>query len=322
MLIHFLILILGFTLLIGGGDLLVRGASVIASNLGIPTLIIGLTVVAFGTSAPELTVNILAAVNGNTGISFGNIIGSNIANIGLVIGVAALVKPLTVKGDIIKREIPVMTLASLMALIAGIDLLLRNSANTFDRSDGLTSLLFFSIFMYYTVRNVFKNRKKEDALLDQVDKPKITKKSTLLSLIFFAAGLVFLIYGGKIAVDSAVKIAEALTVPKSIIGLTIVAIGTSLPELITTVIATYRGETDLAIGSVVGSNIFNLLLVNGACSTITNINVPAYGYFDLIMMTFLSLLLLPLCADKKIDRWEGFMLVSLYFSYNIWRVFF
>ena len=309
-------------MLLGGGDLLVRGASSLAENFGIPKLVIGLTVVAFGTSAPELTVNILAAVNGNTDLSFGNIIGSNIANIGLVIGVAALVKPLIVEGDIIKREIPMMTLASIMTLITGLDMLLRNEQNTFDRSDGLISLLLFSVFMYYTIRNVFKNRKKEDAFLDQVEKTDKKKNPTIINLILFSAGMFFLVYGGKIAVESAVNIAETLNVPKSIIGLTIVALGTSLPELVTTIIATCRGETDIAIGNVVGSNLFNLLLVNGVCSTITSISIPEKGYIDLLMMTFLSLLLLPLCADRKIKRKEGLMLVICYISFNTYRVLF
>ena len=322
MLTHSFFLVLGFAMLLGGGDLLVRGASSLAENFGIPKLVIGLTVVAFGTSAPELTVNILAAVNGNTDLSFGNIIGSNIANIGLVIGVAALVKPLIVEGDIIKREIPMMTLASIMTLITGLDMLLRNEQNTFDRSDGLISLLLFSVFMYYTIRNVFKNRKKEDAFLDQVEKTDKKKNPTIINLILFSAGMFFLVYGGKIAVESAVNIAETLNVPKSIIGLTIVALGTSLPELVTTIIATYRGETDIAIGNVVGSNLFNLLLVNGVCSTITSISIPEKGYIDLLMMTFLSLLLLPLCADRKIKRKEGLMLVICYISFNTYRVLF
>jgi cation:H+ antiporter len=322
MLTHSFFLVLGFAMLLGGGDLLVRGASSLAENFGIPKLVIGLTVVAFGTSAPELTVNILAAVDGNTDLSFGNIIGSNIANIGLVIGVAALVKPLIVEGDIIKREIPMMTLASIMTLITGIDMLLKNEPNTFDRSDGLISLLLFSVFMYYTIRNVFKNRKKEDAFLDQVEKTKKKKHPTILNLILFSVGMFFLVYGGKIAVESAVNIAETLNIPKSIIGLTIVALGTSLPELVTTIIATCRGETDIAIGNVVGSNLFNLLLVNGVCSTITNINIPDRGYIDLLMMIFLSILLLPLCADKKIKRWEGLMLVLFYISFNTYRVLF
>ncbi len=326
MFIEFLLLILGFAMLLGGGDLIVRGASVLAKNLGISQLVIGLTVVAFGTSAPELSINILAAVKGNTEISFGNIIGSNIANIGLVIGCAALIKPLTIEGSIITREIPMMTLASILALIAGSDMFLKGSINVFDRSDGLVFLLLFSVFLYYTISSVFRKR-EEDPLIDQIEEFQEKKRadSSLFNLLLLISGMFLLFTGGEVSVNAAVKIAEHLHVPKVIIGLTIVALGTSLPELATSIIATFKGQTDLAIGNVVGSNIFNILLVNGICSTIKPISIPVSGGMtDLYMMTFLSLLLLPMCiTDKgKVVRWEGIVLITLYFSYNTWRVVF
>lgn len=323
MVLNLLLLLLGLGLLLGGGDLLVRGASALAKSLGVSSLVIGLTVVAFGTSAPELSINLLAAFQGNTEISFGNIIGSNIANIGLIIGCAALIRPLRIEGAIISREIPMMVLASLLALIAGSDIILRNTPNVFDRSDGLIFLLLFGVFLYYTIGDVIHKR-QTDPLLNQAE--VLTRKRSinplLVNVVFFIGGLACLIAGGKLSVDAAVSIAEAFQIPRVVIGLTIIAIGTSLPELVTSIIATLKGQTDLAIGNVVGSNIFNLLLVNGLCSTIKPIPIPASGgSYDLYMMIFLSLFLLPLCiTDKKqIVRWEGGILLAIYFCYGLWR---
>jgi len=325
MALNLLVLFIGLALLLGGGDLLVRGASALAKVFGVPPLVIGLTVVAFGTSAPELSVNLLAAFQDNTEISFGNIIGSNIANIGLILGIAAIIRPLAIEGVIITREIPMMVLASLITLIAGSDAILRNSTNSFDRSEGLVFLLIFCVFLFYTIGDVFRKR-KEDPLLQQAKEISERKsfKQTLYNLLLFIAGLILLVYGGKIAVDAAVAVAELLNVPKVLIGLTIIAIGTSLPELVTSGIATWKGQTDIAIGNVVGSNIFNLLFINGLCVTLRPIPIPSSGGGqDLLMMVFLSLLLLPLCMTdkKKIVRWEGGLLLLLYFVFSGWRIF-
>jgi cation:H+ antiporter len=325
MVLNLLLLFVGLAFLLGGGDLLVRGASALAKGFGVPPLVIGLTVVAFGTSAPELSVNLLAAFQGNTEISFGNIIGSNIANIGLILAVSAIIRPLAIEGMIITREIPMMVLASLLALIAGMDAILRNSPNIFDRSEGLIFLLIFCVFLFYTIGDVFR-RRKEDPLLQQAEEISERKsfKKTFYNLLLFIAGLIFLVVGGKVAVDAAVAVAELLNVPRVIIGLTIIAIGTSLPELVTSGIATWKGQTDIAIGNVVGSNIFNLLLVNGLCATLRPIPIPpSGGGQDLLMMAFLSLLLLPLCVTdkKKIVRWEGVLLLLLYFVFSGWRIY-
>lgn len=325
MVLNLLLLLVGLSLLLGGGDLLVRGASALAKDFGVPPLIIGLTIVAFGTSAPELSVNLLAIYQGNTEISFGNIIGSNIANIGLILGIAAIIRPLAIEGVIITREIPMMVLASLLVLITGMDIYVRNSPNVFDRSDGLVFLLIFCVFLFYTIGDVIR-RRKEDPLLQQAKElsEKKSFKKNIYNLCLFIAGLIFLVSGGKVAVDAAVIVAEVLNVPRVIIGLTIIAIGTSLPELVTSGIATWKGHTDIAIGNVVGSNIFNLLLINGLCSTLRPIPIPSSGGGqDLLMMVFLSLLLLPLCVTdkKKIVRWEGVMLLILYFIFNGWRIY-
>jgi cation:H+ antiporter len=324
MAMNLLLLFVGLALLLGGGDILVRGASALAKSLGVHPLVIGLTVVAFGTSAPELSVNLLAAFKGNTEITFGNVIGSNIANVGLVIGISAIIRPLAIEGVIIAREIPMMVLASLLALVAGMDSLLRNSPNVFDRSDGLIFLLIFCVFLFYTIGDVIRKR-KADPLIQQFEElpEKKSFKKTIYNLFLFIAGLILLVFGGKLAVDAAVVVAELLNIPSVIIGLTIIAIGTSLPELVTSAIATWKGQADIAIGNVVGSNIFNLLLVNGLCASLRPIPVPATGgTYDLLMMLFLSLFLLPLCVThkSKIVRWEGALLLSLYLGFSLWRI--
>ena len=242
MLLDSSLLVLGLTLLLGGGNFLVTGASALARNLGVSPLVIGLTVVAFGTSAPELSINLLGALQGNSGISFGNIIGSNIANIGLILGLTALIRPLTIESVIISREIPMMILVSAIALIAGSDLFLRASPGMFDRSDGFVFLMLFGVFMYYTIGDIVKKRR--DSLVEEAEEFAGGKglKNTVLNLGMFVGGLAGLLVGGKISVDAAVGIAEALAVPQVVIGLTVVALGTSLPELVTSLVATFQGE--------------------------------------------------------------------------------
>lgn len=325
MFINIVLLIAGLAMLAGGGDLLVRGASNLAKSFGISPLVIGLTVVAFGTSAPELSVNLMAAFQGNTDISFGNIIGSNIANIALILGIAALVRPLAITGAIITREIPMMMLASLLALITGLDLYLRGSVNVYDRADGLVFLLVFCVFLFYTIGDVIKKR-KTDPLILQAETTVINRpaKNMIINILIFAAGLLLLIFGGEVAVNAAVEIAVMLQVPSSIIGLTVIAIGTSLPELVTSVMATWKGQTDIAIGNIVGSNIFNLLFITGLSATVKPISVPVSGGItDLLVMVFLSLLLLPLCItdNKQIVRREGVLLLLLYCVYTFFRIY-
>ncbi|ARM30580.1 calcium/sodium antiporter [Prosthecochloris sp. HL-130-GSB] len=316
-------LVLGLGLLLGGGNFLVTGASALARNLGVSPLVIGLTVVAFGTSAPELSINLLGTLQGQSDISFGNIIGSNIANIGLILGLTALIRPLVIESVIISREIPMLILVSLFALIAGNDILLRSAANVYDRSDGLVFLMLFGVFMYYTVGDVL--RKHRDPLVEEAEEFAGGRglRDTMMNVALFAGGLAALIFGGKLSVDAATAIALALDVPQVIIGLTVVAIGTSLPELVTSLVALFQGKNDIAVGNVVGSNIFNLLLVNGLCSTVRPIDVPAAGGLsDLLVMMLLTLFLLPMSITdgRKIVRWEGAVLLGIYLAYNVWRI--
>lgn len=321
--LDFLFFALGLAMLLGGGYLLVRGASALARNLGVSSLVIGLTVVAFGTSAPELAVNTSAALTGSGDIAFGNIIGSNIANIGLVIGCAALLRPLDVKESVISREIPMMLLATMAAVIMGLDMVVRTSENMFDRSDSLILLLFFGVFLYYTISEVVRNRLSDTFVSQTVERGVAEKKKSLVfNSVLTMAGLALLIYGGDTTVNSAVSIARAFHVSEAIIGLVLIAVGTSLPELVTSVMATIKGQSDLAIGNVVGSNIFNLLFIMGVTAAISPVSLPRQGYLDLMMMAVLSVILLPLAVSGKhrISRIEGGVLLVLYCGYMAWRV--
>lgn len=323
MLIDLLLLTVGIALLLAGGEFMVRGAAALAKAFGVSSLIIGLTVVAFGTSAPELAINMIAALNGNGDISFGNIIGSNIANIGLILGITALVRPLAIHSSVITRELPMMLLATAAAVIMGLDHLLRGTVSYYDRTDGLLLLLLFCIFIHYTVSEVLRQRRfKSDPLFKDAEEHACDEDcgNTVLNIFFTVAGMAALVGGGRLTVDAAVSLAVAFQVPKVLIGLTLVALGTSLPELVTSIIATYRGQTDIAIGNVVGSNIFNLLFVMGLSSTTRAIPIPTTGAFDLAVMAFLSLLLLPftITHKKRIVRWEGAVLLTIYLAYTAW----
>ncbi|MGV1098237.1 calcium/sodium antiporter [Thiovibrio sp. JS02] len=316
------LLVVGFVLLLGGGDLLVRGASALAKTVGISPLIIGLTIVAFGTSAPELAVNMLAALQGNGAISFGNIVGSNIANIALILGCAALLRPIAIEGSVITREIPMMLLASAAALVLGFDGFLRGATDHYDRADGLVFLLFFAVFLYYTISEVLQKR-EEDPFVEHAlsASPASRSKSLVLNAFMVLGGFVALLLGGKLTVDAAVALATLLGVPKVVIGLTLVAVGTSLPELVTSVIATWRGQSDIAVGNVVGSNIFNLLFIMGLSAFVSPVPVPAGGGVDLWVMLALSVLLLPLALRnrRQIGRGGGVFLLFAYGLYIVWR---
>lgn len=317
-----LLLFIGIALLIAGGDLLVRGASSLAGILGISPLIIGLTIVAFGTSSPELAVNVAAALKGSTDLSFGNIIGSNIANIGLILGIAALLKPIKVHSAVIVREIPMMLLATVAALVMGFDHVLRSEPGVFDRSDALMFLLFFCVFMFYNIADVLRNRRSDPPLHESPETAWVKENRRLwVPLVMTISGLVLLVLAGRLTVSSATGVARALHVTEAFIGLFLVAVGTSLPELVTTVIAAARSQSDLAIGNVVGSNIFNLLFIMGITAWIRPVPIPPQGLLDLMFAACLSLVLLPIAASgrRTITRAEGAMLLILYIAFIIGR---
>ncbi|MBW2359342.1 MAG: calcium/sodium antiporter [Deltaproteobacteria bacterium] len=321
MLTDLLITLAGLSLLVGGGELMVRGASSLASRFGVSPLAIGLTVVAFGTSTPELFVNVTAALHGNTELSFGNIFGSNMANIGLIIAITALVGPLRIRNVVIDREVPMMMLATLVAAALGLDWVLEDSPGAFTRGDGVVLLLLFSVFAYYTLRDLVRQRSSDVATFEVGPAEEPPRYSMPVSLLLTAAGLAALAAGGSVTVEGAEAVARALGVSQTIIGLTLVAIGTSLPELSASVIASMRGYPDMAVGNVVGSNIFNLLIVLGTTATLADIPVPDGGIADLFVVICLSglLWLTSISQGRTIIRAEATLLLGLYLGYLVGR---
>lgn len=315
--LSFGLLIVGFLLLIKGADYLVDGASSIAKKLGIRDIVIGLTVVSFGTSAPELVVNILSALNGSFDLAVGNIVGSNIANTFLILGVSAIIYPLAIKSGTVWKEIPLSVLASLALFFLINDALIdQSSASVISRSDGLTLLLFFAIFLYYSYGISKATGEADDA----------TKTySGLISTLMIIGGIFGLVLGGRFIVDSAIQIAAGFGFSEGLIGLTIVALGTSLPELATSAVAAYKHKADIAVGNVVGSNIFNIFFVIAVTSIIAPLPMgPALNLDISIMTTSAFLLFFAMFVGKKhkLERWQGYSFLTLYISYLVflfWR---
>ncbi len=314
-------LIAGLGILLVGGELMVRGAASLARSLGVSPLAIGLTVVAFGTSAPELAVNLTAAWRGNGELSFGNIFGSNMANIGVVIAVAALLRPLAIHGTVIRREMPMMLLATGVAIIMAFDRWFDSPPQLYTRGDGLILLSFFGVFLYYTIGEMVRSR-HSDALVREASEELgiAATPSPARDLALTVGGLVGLVLGAQVTVGAAVALARAFGVSEDLIGLTLVAVGTSLPELTAAIVATLRGHTDMAVGNVVGSNIFNLLLVLGVSAIVRPVPVPLGGYGDLAITAVLSLSLMGLASSQtRLIRWEAGVLMLVYFSYILYR---
>lgn len=302
----------GLIMLFIGAEGLVRGSSNLAIKIGIAPLVVGLTVVSFGTSAPELVVSLKAAISGNGSISLGNIIGSNIANIALILGVAALIRPLKVHANVIMREIPIMIAISVLLLI----LLIDGEVGFID------GIILVGGLIIYLVVNVILARKEKNAEVDAEFKEGLKSKFGIpLSMVFIIVGLGLLLFGANLFVQSAVVIAKIFNVSDAIIGLTIVAIGTSLPELITSVVAAYKKEADIAIGNVVGSNIFNILGILGITALVIPISSLGISYVDLGVMLFTAIILFPLSRTGfSISRFEGAFLLAGYAGYIYYLV--
>jgi len=308
----YILFIIGFVILIKSADLLVDGAASIAKRLNVSSIVIGLTIVAFGTSLPELMVNVSARVRGNPDITIGDILGSNIANILLVLGISAIVYPITVNKNTTWKEIPFSLLAVLLLGVM-VNSWYIDGSNFIGltRSSGFIFISFFIIFLYY----VFGITKSTEDLLVSTD---IKEVGLLKSIIFVFLGLVGLVAGGRWIVEGAVKIAESCGVSQVLIGLTIVAIGTSLPELATSVVASYKKQTDIAIGNIIGSNIFNVFWVLGISAIIHPLPFKISSNADVLMTIFASLILFAaLFVGKKrtIERWQGFIMVVIYIGY-------
>ncbi len=314
MALNIILLIIGFVILIKGADLFVDGASNIALNFKVSKMLIGLTIVAFGTSAPEFAVSVKGLLSGSFDIVLGNVIGSNILNILLILGVAAMIHPLVVKSNTVKKELPItLLITALFAVLLSDNLFDKSMSNNFTRGDGIVLILFFLVFIYYLI-NLMRNKVEDSTDEKVLSLPK--------SFLYTFIGLVMIILGSNFVVDSASYLAKALGVSERIISLTIIALGTSLPELVTSVMATKKGEYDIAIGNVVGSNIFNIGIVIGLPVTILGgISKIAFSYIDLIVMIVTALMLYLFSKnDYKISKREGLsflILFVVYYSYVI-----
>jgi len=329
MAVTFGLLAVGLSVLLLGAKYFVEGMAALAKAFGMSPLIVGMTVVAFGTSTPELVVNALSAYRGETALAFGNIVGSSTLNIGFVLAVTALIRPLKVEPSLITREIPMLCVAVGALLILGSDLRLGGAGpDLFTRGDGLILLLLFGIFVYYTaIFSIVKNKLtgiSADPFMVEVTEKAARQPRKALGRQTIAAvlGLIAVSLGASWTVDGATGVARLIGMSENLIGLTIVSFGTTLPELVTCIVAARRGNAEIALGNVVGSNLFNILAVGGVVSTIQPVAVPAGGHLDLLFMAFLSAVLLPVAirSGLTITRTEGAFLLVVYLLYMGWRL--
>ncbi|MGD8787214.1 MAG: calcium/sodium antiporter [Phycisphaerales bacterium] len=305
-------MLFGFVLVIKGADFLVDGSTSLARKLSVSDLVIGLTIVAFGTSLPELSVNIFASVKGSTDIAIGNILGSNIANILLILGISGIIYPLVVTKGTVWKEIPLSLLAAILVGILVNDRLIDNAEDSMlTRIDGLVLLSFFVIFLYYSF-GIARHFEVSEVPLSQ--KSHSLRKISLM----VAAGLAALILGGKFVVDGAVGLAVALGISQSTIGLTIVAVGTSLPELATSAMAAYKKNPEIALGNIVGSNIFNVFFILGVSSLVRPLPFGTEHNLDIGVLILASVLLFVFMFTgkrRKLDRWEAGLFLVMYAAY-------
>ena len=311
----FILLIIGFFFLIKGADLFVEGAASIAKKFNVPSMVIGLTIVAMGTSAPEAAVSITSSLAGQNDMSVANVVGSNFFNILVVLGVSSIIATLPVEKNTIKKDTPFLLLVSGLLLLFGLDLRIG-------RIEGLILLAFFAYFLVNTVKtakNSSSDTKEEAAITAEAEEVVefSLPKTILLSLI----GIVGIVLGGDMVVDSATKIATSFGMSANLVGLTIVAVGTSLPEFVTSIVAIKKGETEIAIGNVIGSNLFNILLVLGLATTIKPIVISMFALFDIVFMVIITLILyFFMKKNNKLVKSQGFILLALYIAYMAYTI--
>ena len=317
MLEQVLMFVLGLVALVIGAELLVRGASRLAVSFGVSPLVVGLTVVAFGTSAPEMAVSVGSALAGTPDLAIGNVVGSNIANVLLILGISALITPLLVDEQIIRQEIPIMIGASALLVVMALD----------GNIGLLESIVLFALVIAYTVFLVIQSRRASKAVQDEFETgiPTSTWDSHwAVQIGLIAAGLAMLVVGADWLVDAAVAFARAFGVSDLVIGLTVVAVGTSMPEIATSIVAAMRGQRDIAVGNVVGSNVFNILAVLGAAGIASGAGLPvseAARNFDLWVMLAVAFACLPIMiTGREIARWEGVVFLAYYAAYTAWLV--
>jgi len=315
----YLLLLVGFALLIIGADYFVKGASAISALLRVPPILVGLTIVSFGTSSPEATVSIIAALNGNDDVSLGNVVGSNLFNTLFVLGVTAFIAPLIVKSQTIRKEIPFSFLASITLLVLMADIFLQDfSDNMLTRSDGIILLLIFAVFLYYIFELARKSRNdfgEQPSKMEEKDK-KWVKNGT-----FILGGLAAIVFGGDLVVKNSTEIALSLGMSEALVGLTIVAVGTSLPELVTSAVAAWKKESEIALGNIIGSNIFNILFVLGASATISPIGVNSSLFTDIaILIVYTIVVLIFALTHLTIGKREGIFLAISYIVYMVYII--
>lgn len=313
MAVQFALLILGFAILVKGADWLVNGSVSLAKHYKVSELAIGLTIVAFGTSAPELVVNIISSMKGLNDVTMGNIVGSNLFNLMLILGLSGIIFPLVVQVKTIWNEIPFSLVAAFVLLVLGNYTFNQTSQLSINRLDGLILLVFFVLFMIY----IFVNLRKKEETLDA--DYKVIKPSW--SVFFILIGLASLIIGSRFVVDNAVKIAQFFGASERLIGITIVSAGTSLPELVTSVVAAFRKKSDIAIGNIIGSNIFNIFLILGVSSIIAPIKYNPSFNLDIAILVVSTIMLFGFMFSGKkykLDRWESAVLLAGYIGYLVY----
>lgn len=309
---NILLLLLGFVLLIKGADVFVDGASSTASNFKVPKILIGLTIVAFGTSAPEFAVSISALASGNSDMVLGNVIGSCVLNILLILGVAALIRPIKIKDNTVKKELPMCLLISLLLAVLFVDTyLVGGDINQITRADALVILLFFAVFLYYLITLA---RQKRESKAEKDEKPE---HALWKSLVFVGVGLAGIIFGSDLVVNNASAIATTIGMSERLISLTIIAFGTSLPELVTTVVASRKGEQDLVVGNIIGSNIFNICIVLGVPVAIFGTITPVgFQMLDIVaLIASAAMLFIFALTKRKITRVEGGVMLAAFVAY-------
>ena len=304
------LLVAGFVLLIKGADIFVDGASSTASNFKVSKMLIGLTIIAFGTSAPEFAVSMQALANGSTDMVLGNVIGSNIINILLILGLAAMIKPIRVRANTICKELPICLLVSVLLVVLFLDVQISGgSENVISRSDGIAIILFFLVFLYYLIALARKKRSEKKA-----EKPRFKLSVSLILVVLGIAGIVV---GSNLIVNSATTIATEIGISQRVIAMTIVAFGTSLPELVTTLTAARKGEAELAVGNIIGSNIFNICMVLGVpVALFGKVSPGSFQVIDLVMLVVSAVILFIFATTKrKISRREGALMVLAFAAY-------
>lgn len=301
----YLLLLVGFVLLIKGADFFVDGSSSVARLLGVPSVVIGLTIVAMGTSAPEAAVSITAGLAGSNAIAVSNVIGSNMFNLLMVAGFCAAIRPFALDDELLRRDFPVSLAANLLLLVWLLNAKL-------ERWEGLVTLALFATYLTWLVVNAMKNRQREE---------EVKALSPLLSAVYILGGLVAIVYGGDLVVDNAVLIAQRWGLSETFIGLTIIAMGTSLPELVTSIVAARKGESGLALGNVVGSNIFNLMLILGLSSSISPISVENSAFINVLLLLGITGAIYLICrAKREMTRPIGFACIGTYLAYTVYLV--